>query len=183
MRGRIVILSGPSGSGKDTIIDAWIALNPRVQRVITFTTRAPRDGERDGIDYHFVTEEVFKEMVHKNKFLEHKEVYGMHYGSPLEEPFAMAAAGKIAVLKIDVQGAMAAMKRVPQAISIFLMPPSLEELRRRLVHRGTDTLEQIETRMKNAAKEMGAAGEYNFVVVNDSVERAVGEIDRLVCGK
>jgi guanylate kinase len=95
----------------------------------------------------------------------------------------MAAAGKIAVLKIDVQGAMAAMKRVPQAISIFLMPPSLEELRRRLVHRGTDTLEQIETRMKNAATEMEAAGEYNFVVINDSVERAVEEIDRLVCGK
>ena len=183
MRGRIVIFSGPSGSGKDTIIDAWIKFNPRVQRVVTFTTRTPRDGEKDDVDYHFVTEKVFKEMVLEGRFLENKEVYGMHYGSPLADTFAIAEMGKIAVLKIDVQCALAAMKRVPEAISSFLMPPSLEELRHRLVHRGTDTPEQIETRMKNATKEMEAAGEYNFVVVNDSVERAVEEIDRLVCGK
>ena len=178
--GRIVIISGPSGVGKDTIINAWKEANPLVERVITYTTRPPRDGEVDGVDYHFVTEKVFLGMAKKGEFLEHKEVHGNRYGTPVDGVASKVNAGKIAVLKIDVQGALTLMPKISGLVSIFLMPPSIEELERRLRNRKTETATQIRTRIRNAKKEMAASVHYTATVVNDSVDRAVKEIEDLV---
>lgn len=176
----IVILSGPSGVGKDTIINAWKAANPLVERVVTYTTRNMRDGEVDGIDYHFVTERTFLEKAKAGDFLEHKEVHGNRYGTPVEGLSSIVDAGKIAVLKIDVQGALAIMPKLQGELSIFLMPPSLEELEQRLQRRNSESVSQIRTRIRNAKREMAAAVHYNAKVINDDVQRAVAEIEGLL---
>jgi len=181
-KGSIVIISGPSGVGKDTVIRAWKKRNPRVERVVTYTTRKPRDGEINGVDYHFVDEVTFLKMAKAGDFLEHKEVHGNRYGTPIDGLAAITAAGKIAVLKIDVQGALVAMPKLRGDTSIFLEPPSMEELERRLRLRNTDTPSQIRLRIENARKEMAAAIHYSARVVNDDVERAVDEIERIVAG-
>jgi guanylate kinase len=175
----IVIVSGPSGVGKDTIINAWKALNPLVERVVTYTTRKTREGEQDGVDYHFVTERVFLRMAKAGAFLEHKEVHGNHYGTPVEGLSDIVDAGRIAVLKIDVQGALTVIPKLPGVLSIFLMPPSIEELERRLRNRDTETDAQISTRIRNAKREMAAAVHYKAKVVNDDVDRCVDEIQRI----
>lgn len=180
MGGTVVILSGPSGVGKDTIIDTWRQKNPLVERVVAYTTRPPRDGEVDGKDYNFVNREDFLKMVDDGAFLEHKEVHGSYYATPLRDLQHMVNKGLIAVLKIDVQGALAAMQKVPDAITIFLMPPSQAELKHRLTERETDTESQIELRLKNAEWEISQADKYQNIVVNDDVRRAVNEIDAIV---
>ncbi len=182
MRGHVVILSGPSGVGKDTIIDAWRQKNPLVQRVVAYTTRAPREGERSGIDYHFVTKDKFMEMADSGQFLEWKEVHGNCYATPLHDLERMVNNGIIAILKIDVQGALTAMKKLPNAVSIFLMPPSEKELEHRLEERGTDSEQQRQIRLENARWEMSQSDKYQHIVVNDDmlVKRAVDEIDEIV---
>lgn len=180
MNKKIVIISGPSGVGKDTVINAWKEANPNVERVITYTTRKKRDGEMDGVDYHFVTDRVFLRMAKEGAFLEHKEVHGNRYGTPIEGLSAIVDKGNIAVLKIDVQGALSVMPKIPGAISIFLMPPTMEELERRLRNRDTESDSQIRTRIRNAKKEIAAAVHYTAKVVNDDVARAVSEIEMLV---
>lgn len=182
-KGAIVIISGPSGAGKDTVINAWKERNANVERVVTYTTRKPREGESNGVDYHFVNEVTFLKMAKAGDFLEHKEVHGNRYGTPFDGLAAITEAGKIAVLNIDVQGALAAMPKLKGEISIFLMPPSMEELERRLTLRGTETLSQIHMRIENAKKEMAAAAHYTAMVVNDTVEKAVDEIESIVSGK
>ncbi|MEO7454426.1 MAG: guanylate kinase [Fimbriimonadales bacterium] len=176
MNRNIVIVSGPSGVGKDTIINAWKALNPRVERVVTFTTRKMREGEENGVDYHFVSERVFLRMAKAGDFLEHKEVHGNHYGTPVQGLAEIVDAKKIAVLKIDVQGALTVIPKLPGVLSVFLMPPSFEELERRLKNRDTETDAQIKTRIKNAKREIAAAVHYTAKVVNDNIDRCVQEI-------
>ena len=180
--GRIVIISVPSGVGKDTIIDAWKKSNPLVERVVTYTTRQPRDGEVDGVDYHFVKKDTFFKMAKQGEFLEHKEVHDNHYGTPVMGVTEIVNAGKIAVLKIDIQGALTLMPKINGLISIFLMPPSMEELERRLKLRDTESASQIRTRIRNAKKEIAASVHYTATVVNDKVDRAVNEIEKLVSG-
>lgn len=180
MNGIVVILSGPSGVGKDTVINAWKARNKRVERVVTYTTREPRNGEVNGVDYHFVSDVEFLSMAKAGKFLEHKEVHGNRYGTPLDGLASVVAAGKFAVLKIDVQGALVAMAKLEGEITIFLAPPSMEELERRLTLRNTETPAQIRKRIRNAKTEMALASKYTAVVINDEVDRAVDEIERIV---
>jgi len=179
MNGRLVILSGPSGVGKDTVLAAWTASNPRVQRVVAYTTRTPRNGEVDGVDYHFVSLQRFHDLVEEGAFLEHKEVHGNCYATPLADMEAMLVAGKIAVLKIDVQGAMEAMKLRPDALSIFLLPPTTAELEHRIRNRGTDSNEVIERRLRDAHFELSCAEKYTARVVNDDIERVVRELNDL----
>lgn len=180
MTGRLVILSGPSGVGKDTVLDAWHAVNPRVQRVIAYTTREPRKGEVDGIDYHFVSRDRFNELIGAGAFLEHKEVFGNGYATPLHDMEAMLAAGKVAILKIDVQGALTAMHLRPDATSIFLMPPSVEELERRIRGRASDSPDVIERRLQKAHDEIAHSGHYGYSVVNENVDRTIAELEAIL---
>lgn len=182
MKGKLVILSGPSGVGKDTVIQEWQKQCPNVHRVITYTTRPPRVGEIDEINYHFVTEDDFQKLIEENLLLEWKNVHGHWYGSPVREVDAALEDGKIVVLKIDVQGAEEVMRKRKDAITIFLMPPSQEELERRLKERKQDKIEDIERRIRDAKKEIEKSNLYQYRVVNDSVERAVEEIRQIVRG-
>ena len=173
----LLILSGPSGVGKDTVIDAWRARDPRVTRVVAYTTRAPRAGEIDGVDYHFVTTDQFLECAEAGDFLEAKEVHGHHYATPLRDMEALLAEGKVAVLKIDVQGALTVMALRPDALSVFLLPPDVDELERRLRDRATDSPDKIAQRLENAQGELALSERYGHRIVNDRVDAVV---DRLI---
>jgi guanylate kinase len=183
MHGRLVILSGPSGVGKDSVLDAWRAIDPQVHRVVAYTTRDPRVGEVDTVDYHFVTRERFADLITEGAFLEHKEVHGNGYATPLFDMEALLEEGKIAVLKIDVQGAQTAMHLRPDALSIFLLPPSIEELTRRIVGRGTDAPEVIEKRMRNALEEIDFSVRYGHQVVNEDLAATVKQLQNILSGQ
>lgn len=180
MRGKLVILSGPSGVGKDTILAAWKEANPRVVKVVAYTTRAMRPGEVDGVDYHFVDRERFLAMAEAGDFLEYKEVHGNLYATPLKDMEQLLDDGKIAVLKIDVQGAVTAMDLRPDALSIFLLAPSMEELEKRIRGRATDDEATIQKRLANARREVELAHRYHHRVINRSVAEAVAEIEAIV---
>ena len=178
--GKLVILSGPSGVGKDTVIDAWSAVNPRVRRVVAYTTRAPRVGEVDGVDYHFVTVHRFTELADQGAFLEFKEVHGNFYATPLYDMEGMLMQGLIAILKIDVQGALSAMELRPDALTVFLMPPSVDELENRIRGRGTDDPATIEKRLLNAREEIALASHYQWRIVNEEVSQVVKDLEVVV---
>jgi len=174
-----MIISGPSGVGKDTIIDAWKLIDQMVERVVAYTTRAPRKGEVNGVDYHFVTRETFEQLAEKGYFLEHKEVHGNYYATPLVDLERMVADGKTAILKIDVQGALSVMELRPDIVSVFILPPSWEELERRLTDRGTEDQEILIKRLKNAQQEIDQAPHYQHQVINDTVENCVGKLQQI----
>lgn len=178
--GRIVILSGPSGVGKDTVIEAWRQREARVRRVVAYTTREPRPGEEDGVDYHFVDRETFDRMAAAGEFLEWKEVHGNGYATPLRDLERMLAEGTIAILKIDVQGAQAVRRLRPDALSIFLLPPSMEELEERIRGRNQDAPEAIERRLATARQEIEQSGGYDHRIVNDEIEACVDRIQAAV---
>lgn len=180
MRGRLVILSGPSGVGKDTVIERWHEVDPKVARVVAYTTRAPRVGERADIDYHFVTVESFMRKAEAGDFLEWKRVHDNYYATPLKDMEALLAQGKTAILKIDVQGGIEAMAKRDDALSIFLLPPSWEELEHRIRSRAADDEATIEKRLENARQELAVSDRYDHRVVNDDLDRCVAEIRSLV---
>jgi guanylate kinase len=180
----LVVVSGPSGVGKDTIIEA-LRQQPRgpdYHYVVTCTTRAPRPGEVDGASYHFLTKDRFCALRDAGAFLEWAEVHGNWYATPRAEVRRALAAGHDVILKIDVQGAAAVKATVPDALLVFVVPPSLESLFRRLRARATETAEQLELRQRNAAIELARAGDYDHVVVNDDgqVERTARRIDAVM---
>ena len=185
MSGRLIVLSGPSGVGKDTVLHALFSREPGLRYSISYTTRPPRPGEVDGVSYTFVDEEAFRRLEAAGEFLETAVVHGNRYGTSRPRVEAMLARGENVVLKIDVQGAAAVRERLPEAVFIFLMPPSIEVLRRRLRDRGTDDDEALARRDADAVREMAEAERYDHLVVNDSVERAVARILDIVeasCG-
>lgn len=179
MSGLLLILSGPSGVGKDTLIDAWSALDPEIERVVACTTRAPREGEVHGVDYTFLSREQFEADAHDGKFLEWKEVHGNLYGTPAHSVEQLRAEGKTAILKIDVQGALSVMAIRPEAVSVFVLPPSEEELERRLRGRNSDSEQAVLRRLENALEELGYASRYDHRVVNDDLEIAVSALARI----
>jgi guanylate kinase len=180
--GKLVILSGPSGVGKDAVIARWIELHPNVSRVVAYTTRAARVGEKNGLDYNFISIEEFKMKAGNGDFLESKEVYGNYYATPLADMEAMLAEGKTAVLKIDVQGAMSAMNLRTDAITIFLLPPNQAELIRRIRTRGTERGDALEKRIENAQFEIAQANRYQYRVVNENIDQAVAELEEITSG-
>jgi guanylate kinase len=184
----LVIISGPSGVGKDTIIEALrrhereTGRDGRRHYVVTVTTRAPRAGEVDGVDYHFVSRDEFLRIRDARGFLEANEVHGNWYGSPRDQVRAALAAGKDAILKIDVQGAQIVKEQVSQALLIFVLPPSLQILFQRLRSRATETADELELRQRNAALELARQGDYDQFVVNETgeVERTAAAIDEII---
>jgi guanylate kinase len=180
----LVIISGPSGVGKDTIIDAMKRRvhDPEYLYVVTCTTRAPRPGEVDGVDYHFLSREDFLRLRADRQFLEANEVHGNWYGSPRDQVRVAVLAGRDALLKIDVQGAQRVKEQVTQALLIFVVPPSQEALFARLRARATETVDELELRQRNAAIELARQDDYDYVVVNETgqVERTAERIDEII---
>ena len=174
-RGIVAVVSGPSGVGKTTVIDGLLR-RPGYARSITATTRAPRGKERDGVDYLFLARERFEADVAKGRFLEHAVVHGNLYGTPRDGVEAVLARGDVCLLNIDVQGAESLRRSGLPVATVFLLPPSMEELERRLSGRGTDDAEEKKRRIERAKKEMELAVQFDWKVVNRSVEEAVGEI-------
>ena len=180
----LVIISGPSGVGKDTIIDALRKRHhdPDYHYVVTCTTRARRPGEVDGVDYHFLDRDAFVAQHAAGEFLEANEVHGNWYGTPRRQVREALAAGRDAILKIDVQGAQVVKEKVPGALLIFLIPPSLEDLFQRLRSRATETADELELRQRNAAIELARQEDYDYVVTNETgqVERTAERIDEII---
>lgn len=178
-QGRLVIISGPSGVGKSTLL-AQVLKQSEVPLVmsVSATTRGPRPGERDGVDYHFLTEEDFAAKRSRGEFIECFEVFGKGhwYGTLADEVGPRLERGKWVVLEVDVKGAMAVTERYPEAITIFIGPDSMEELERRLRGRETEDEAAIQRRLGQAREELAAAKQYKYHVVNDDLDRAVGEI-------
>ncbi len=182
-QGRLVIVSGPSGAGKTTVVQRVFQRSGiPLATAVTATTRLPRAGERDGIDYHFLSPEEFARRRKNGEFLETCEVFGkgVWYGTPRSEVESRLRTGSWVLLNIDVDGAAEVMSQFPDAISIFISPGDEAELERRLRHRGTDSEESIRRRLQRARYEMTQAGQYRHVVVNDDVERAADEISRIL---
>jgi len=175
-RGRLIVISGPSGVGKDTVLKELFRLAPQLRYSVSYTTRAPRPGEVDGVDYSFVDDATFERMAQRDEFLEHARVHGQWKGTSAARVRASLERGEDIVLKIDVQGAAQLRPRVRDALFIFLLPPSLDELRRRLEDRATESGEGLELRWSNAQSELAEQDRYDFQVVNRDVHQAAREI-------
>lgn len=173
-RGLLVVVSGPSGVGKTTVVERLLE-STGYRRAVTATTRAPRPGEEDGTDYHFLDRDEFLAGVAAGRFLEHATVHGHLYGTPREEVERIVGDGGVCLLNVDVQGAAALRGTVEPALFVFLVPPSFAELARRLSGRGTEDRETVERRLAVAREELAREDEYDVVVTNDDLDRAVAE--------
>lgn len=176
----MIVITGPSGVGKGTLIRGLLERIPELELSVSATTRAPRPGERDGIHYHFLAPEKFEAHVQAGDFLEHATYSGHRYGTLRAEVERRLAAGRAVVLEIEVQGARQVRQAMPDAVAVFIAPPSREALRARLVGRGTDSARQVEDRMRTAERELEAQSEFAHVVVNDRLEQATEELVEIV---
>ena len=179
-KGVLIILSGPSGSGKDTVLNKLVKVRDDVKVSISMTTRKQRDGEIDGFHYYFVSREYFEKKISENRMLEYAEYAGNFYGTPKDPVDEMLSSGKSVILKIEVQGAEKIRKLYPDVISIFLMPPSMKALEERLRGRNSEDEETIQHRLVIAREEIKRASEYDYIVINDTVENAVKGIETVI---
>jgi len=176
----VFVITGPSGVGKGTLIRGLLERVPGLELSVSATTRAPRPGEEDGVDYHFLTPEQFEVGVAADEFVEHANYSGNRYGTLRSELERRRGAGAGVVLEIEVQGARQVREAMPDAVAVFIAPPSLEALRTRLVGRGTDAEPQVAARMRTAEEELRAQPEFQHVVVNDRLEQATAELAEIV---
>jgi len=178
-KGKLVIISGPSGSGKTSICNK-LTKNPKIKRSVSYTTRKPRDGERDGVDYCFVERSEFEKIIKEDKFVEYAEYCGNLYGTPIDPIKDVIDSGRVFILAIDVKGALQVMKKIPEAISIFILAPDDETLQLRLRNRLTDDEDVINKRFEIAKEEMKYAKHYNYCVINYSLDIAAKEIESIL---
>ncbi len=174
--GFLLVVTGPSGAGKGTLVERLLQARPECVFAVSSTTRPKRDGELDGVHYRFVSREQFEKQVEQGYFLEWAHVHADLYGTPLQDVDAQVRAGRVVVLDIDVQGGASVRAKRPDAVSVFVAPPSLEALRERLAGRGTEPATVIEHRMGNAPGELAQYVHYDYLVVNDDRERAVTQL-------
>lgn len=174
--GNLLIVSAPSGAGKTTLVKSLLARDPQVVYSVSCTTRAPRAGERDGVDYFFVSDDEFRRRIAAGEFLEHAEVHGYRYGTLRSWIDEQLHADRDVVLDIDTQGAAQVRALMPEAIGIFILPPSLAELESRLRARGTDAEAVIERRLAAARAEIAHAGEYDYAIINNDLDTAIGDL-------
>jgi len=180
MSGKLYVMAAPSGAGKTTLVRLLLDSEPGVHLSISYTTRGPRPGEADGREYHFVDVATFRAMMARGDFLEWAEVHGNFYGTSKVWIADHLAAGHDVLLEIDWQGAQQVRAVFPQAIGIFILPPSMEELTRRLTGRGTDSAEVVERRLAAAQAEMRHVGEFDYVIINDGLEQALDDLRAVV---
>lgn len=178
--GLILVITAPSGSGKTTIYKELLGRRDDLRFSVSHTTRPPREGERDGVDYHFVTRGEFERKIREGDFLEWAEVHGDLKGTDQQAFEECRRSGKVCILDLDVQGASSIKKVFPQVVTIFIKPPDMEELRRRLEQRGTESSERIRVRLANAARELEKQDAFDYIVVNDRVDRAAREIESII---
>ena len=179
-KGKTFIVSGPSGVGKSTVLNALLEKRKNLYFSVSATTREPRPGELDGIHYHFMNVESFRKWIAMEQFLEYAEYVGNFYGTPKRYVDEAMEQGKDVILDIEVQGAIQVTSKRPETVRIFIAPPSWAELERRLTERGTDSLEKIQKRLLRAKVEFQTAHTYDYFVINDTVENAVKELDAIM---
>ena len=179
----VFVITGPSGVGKGTLIRALRERVPELELSVSATTRRPRPGETHGVDYHFLTDDEFAERVDRGDFVEHADYAGRRYGTLRQELATRGAGSRPVLLEIEVQGARQVRGAMPEAVQVFIAPPSEEALRTRLVGRGTDTQDEVARRLDTAREELAAQHEFSHVVVNDRLEDAVAELEALVRGQ
>jgi guanylate kinase len=176
----VIVITGPSGVGKGTLIRGLLEQIPELELSVSATTRAPRPGERNGVDYYFLADAEFDRLLGEGAFVEHASYAGNRYGTLRSELERRVQRGVPVALEIEVQGARQVREALPDAQTVFIAPPSLEALRTRLAQRGTDTPEQMQSRLETAARELQARSEFAYVVVNDRLEQATDELVAIV---
>jgi len=179
-KGLLLVICGPSGVGKGTICKELLKKRQDLKLSISATTRPKREGEVDGINYFFISEEQFKNMIEKDEFLEYAQVYGNYYGTPKDFVINALREGKDLILEIDTQGARQIKEKFPEGIFIFILPPSMKELKKRIVGRGTETIDIIEKRLKSAYNEISLIKDYDYYVINDDIESATNKIISII---
>lgn len=181
IRGNLIVISGPSGCGKGTICEKVLQENNNIMLSVSMTTRKPRAKEKDGVDYYFVSKEEFEKRIKDNKFLEFAKVHNdNYYGTPKDKVEEALEKGVDVILEIDIQGAKLVNDLMSEAIFIFIMPPNMRELKRRLIARNTETKEQIVERFKKAYQEINEVSKYNYIVINDDLELAVKKVESIL---
>lgn len=181
-KGRLVIISGFSGVGKGTVVKALLEKYSDYVLSISMTTRKPRPGEQEGIDYYYVSDEQFEEMINQDGFMEHAGYVGHYYGTPKKFILDSLAQGKNVILEIEVQGALQVKEKYPDSVMVFIIPPSAAALKERLTGRGSETAEEINKRLKRAADESDQMPAYEYLVVNDDVESCAERIHKITTG-
>lgn len=181
--GTLFIVSAPSGAGKTSLLKALLKTEEMIEVSVSHTTRPMRPGEKSGVDYHFVDVERFTDMVGQGAFLEHAQVFDNYYGTSEAGIRNQLGRGEDVVLEIDWQGAHQVRERIPDTVSIFILPPTPEALRQRLSSRGQDSVEVVDRRMRDAKEEMSHYGEYDFVIVNDDFNQALEELRSVILGQ
>jgi guanylate kinase len=183
MKGNLIIISSPSGGGKGTLIKEVLDVLPDVGYSVSLTTRAPRFGEEDGKHYHFVSKLKFEEKINADGFLEYAEVHGNMYGTSRKQIENITNAGKDVILEIDVKGASQVMDKLPEAVSVFIMPPSYEVMKARLTARATEDLEDLAVRLTNSHFEIEQHSRFQYVVINDEVPIAARKLSAIICAE
>ncbi|MFO7151643.1 MAG: guanylate kinase [Bacillota bacterium] len=178
--GMLIVLSGPSGAGKGTLCSQLLKRRPELVLSVSVTTRPPRPGEIDGVSYYFTDEARFKKMIDAGEFLEWAKVYNNYYGTPKKFVEEQLKQGKDVILEIDIQGARQVKKNCPNAVFIFILPPDIEELKKRIIKRGSENKESFDLRVKSAEEELKAMYDYDYAVVNDVVEEAVKKLESII---
>ena len=177
---KLIIITGPSGVGKGTVVKELLDRNKDIWLSISATTRNPRVGEKDGLNYYFISEEMFKDMIDKKEFLEWAQFAGNYYGTPLSTVNEKIEKGFIVLLEIEVEGAKQIKEKFPEALSIFLLPPSKAELEKRIRNRGTEKEEAIDRRLSRADYEIASSDEFDFVLTNHDVDETVKEVFKII---
>jgi len=179
-KGLLIVISGPSGAGKGTICKELLSKNEDIFISVSATTRNPREGEKDGVNYFFISKDKFERMIGNEEFLEYAEVFDNYYGTPKSFVYEMLESGKNVLLEIDIQGALSVKKMYPDGVFIFILPPSMKELKDRIINRGTENENAIEKRFNTAFEEIKFVNEYDYAVVNDIISESVSTVESII---